>query len=569
MKRHLALLWACVLVLAALLAGCTASASSGVAAPAAAARAPEPVRAPEAVPDRQHIALSLPMDPGSLDPAHATDQEAFAVLGNVLEGLVRATSGGEPAPGVAARWTVEDGVRYTFHLRPDARWSDGQPVTAHDFVYAWLRALDPLTGADFAYQLYYIRGAEAFNTLDPADPEFEAAYESLRAAVAVDAPDDRTLQVVLEAPAAHWLALTAFPTYYPVREDAVARHGAQFGRGLSAMVYNGPFVITWWEPDQKLALRRNEHYWGAASVRLEQADFVILRDGDTAVRRFEAGELDRTVLPAALLPRYPAGEHRVLSRMAAASTWYLVVNTNHPELGRPDLRQAISLSLDRRDLVTEALAGGALPAEGLVPPVLEDSALRKTSGVHLQPGPGYAEAELLWLAYFKETGRDRLPLRLVAPNTSTAGRVTARVKAQLEKVLPGLMIEVVLLDQRDLLQRIRTGDFDLAFSGAGADYRDPLTFLELWLSDSALNHTGWADSEFDAAVRLAQSAPLGAERTGALAAAEAQLLRGLPVIPLYHPAVYQVTRPWLKGVQDFPLGAVLDLSGAYVEGRPK
>jgi oligopeptide transport system substrate-binding protein len=510
------------------------------------------------------------MDPGSLDPATATDEEAFAVLGNVLEGLVRLQPQGEPLPGVAVSWTVEKGVRYTFHLRPDARWSDGQPVTARDFQYAWLRALDPHTGADYAYQFYAIQGAEAFSTLSTADPDFEGKYKLLRASVAVDAPDDFTLQVTLERPAAHWLALTASPSYLPVREDVVARYGRQFGHGLSNLVYNGPFVVTWWEPDQKLVLRRNDQYWDAQHVRLEQADLVILPDSEIAVRRFDAGELDRAPLPVTLLARYPKDRTRTVTRVAEPATWYLAVNLRHEELRRLDLRRAMSLSLDRREFTETVLAGSAMPAEGFVPPSIGaggSRTFREVSGSLLAADPNRPEAETLWMAYLKERRLQDLHLELALPNSPTARRTAGQIKDRLEKALPGLQIQLAPLEQRELLQRLRTGQFDLVFTGAGADYDDPLTFLELFLPDSFLNDTGWVNAEYDALVRAAEGAPSGEARTRAMAAAEALLLQELPVIPLYHPVDYRLARPWLKGVQDFPLGAVLDLKGAYVEGR--
>lgn len=557
MKRQTLLPAVLALLVSLLLGACTETATKG--------ENPTPdTRAA----DRQEINLSLAMEPTTLDSTMADSPEAFVILGNVMEGLVRQGPGGTLVPGVAVEWSVEDGVHYTFRLRSNARWSDGQPVTAADFQYAWLRALDPKTAGDYAYQLYDIRGAEAFHTLSPRDPSFAEKHPSLREKVAIEAPDEHTLRVTLERPTPHWAGLTAFPTYFPLRQDVVDKHGETYGLDTATLICNGPYALAEWDHERRIVLKRNSEYWDAAAVKLEQATFAILPDAEEPARRFDAGELDFATLTAQGLTRYQ--QNRSIGHVAEAATWYVVANTQEGALKELSLRKALSLAIDRKSFTETVLAGAVLPAEGLVPPSIsgaDGKSYRELAGVLIDTDSGRTEARQFWSAYLQEHGLTELKLRLASLNTPSAKRYARGLQERWQAALPGLTIDLEYMDQKTMLDRLGNSDFDLAFSGSGADYNDPMTFLELWLSESPFNDAGWTNSAYDAAIRKAgreQSAP---ERLKALAEAEAILLRELPVIPLYHPTVWWIARPTLKGLQTHPVGPFVDLKQTYVEGQ--
>jgi oligopeptide transport system substrate-binding protein len=514
----------------------------------------------------QTVSLPLSSEPQTLDSARAADPDSFMVLGNAMEGLLRFDSQGALVPGVAAGWQVEqNGMVYTFRLREDARWSDGSPVTAADFRTAWLRALDPLTGGSNAYLLYYIRGAEALNTLDPDAPDFSARREELRGQVAVEAVDDRTLRVTLTRPASQWLSLAALPTYAPVPAAVVEAQGDSYGSEITGMLFNGPFAAEAWEHGRSVVLVKNSHYWDAASVRLERATLLIVHDNRTALDLFANGQLDRAPLPAGALSQYR--QDRRLTRTADAATWFLACNLAHPALRAQSLRSALSQAVDRAALADQVLAGNAVPAGGLIPPTiaaLSGEPFRAVAGSHLQAKADRTAAERAWVRGLKEAGLSTLYLRLVTLRSDMALRAARAVQSQLEQSLPGLKVEVVALDQRALLEQIRAGAFDLALSGTGGDYDDAMTFLEVWRAGSPLNTTGWSHAAYDEAVRQGEAATDREARVAAMVRAEEILLTDLPVIPLFHPASAWLTAPRLQGLVAHSLGAEASLKDVHV-----
>ena len=530
----------------ALLSGCTAGLSQS--------------QADKVLTDSQEVLLSLGAEPITLDPAAASGPEAFAVLANTMEGLLRLGAGGQLLPGVAEEWHVESSLRYTFRLRKDATWSDGRAVLAGDFRYAWLRALDPEGAGPHVHQLYHIKGAEALHALDPSTDHYHERRQQLADQVAIEVLDDHTLRVTLEHPAAHWPQLTAFPTYYPARADLVEEFGARYGSGYGTAAYNGPFRLVVWNPGDRLVVRRNEHYWDHKAVRLNAVTWLFVAEPERALAMFQEGALDRVTVPESLLPRVK--DEGQLLREADPVTWYLVANTRAPLLGDSRARRALSQAVDRKEFAAKVLGNAGMPADGLVPP--------SVAGAHARPQASGSreEARQLWQQVLQEAGLETVHLRLLTPDSPRAMRYAEAVAARLTD-LAGLNPEVVPLSQRDLFQRLADGDFELAFSGTLAEYNDPMSFLDLWVSGGALNDAGWVDNQYDSFIRQALAEPSHEGRQQQMAKAEQRLLEELPVIPLFHPVAYHMQQPWLKGVEVHPLGASPDLTRSYVDGKPR
>jgi len=528
---------------ALLLSGCVAAAQ------------PEPL-APAAEASRAEVLLHLPVEVTTLDPAETAEPAVLDVIGNLMEGLVAPGEGpgGAPTGAAAERWETADGRQFTFYIRTDARWSDGEPVTAHDFVRAWLHLLDPAVGAAHAYLLYDIAGAEAWNALDPAAPDFAEWSERLRAEVGVTALDDQRLQVTLRAPNPAWPAYTAHPALAPRRE------GVPFGA-----VSNGPFALAELSGSGQIRLVRNPHYWDRTAVTLGAVTYHVESDSQAALRLYEMGYLDLVILPGELATQVPGAR-----AMAQPATMGLVFNTGQPRLADPALRRAISLALDRHEVAAAAGGSSAEAAVGIVPPSLDGG---WTAAV--RPGPSVlpadpaagdrAEARRLWTEALAALGTERMTLRLL--HAAEAAPAAQAVKRQLEETLEGLTLELHTVPFVQRLERVRYGQFDLVLQGWVADHDDPLLLLSQFTTAHPANGARWVNNEYDALITQA-AGQTGDGRRSALAAAERLLLTEAPVVPLYHPVRHWAAHPDLEGVRYRPLGGRFHLKQAWRKGIP-
>ncbi len=544
-----------------LIGGCAALAHS-VPAPLAL-----PALSPAAPAARAEASLHLPVEPATLDPAQTAEAALLDVVGNLMEGLAAPDGTAEDAGGAAARWESEGGRAFTFYLRPEARWSDGVPVTAHDFVRAWLHLLDPAVGSPHAHLLYEVAGAEAYSGLDPSAPDFAERAAALREEVQVTALDDRRLRVVLRAPNAEWPRYTAHPALAPRRADQ------PFGA-----VTNGPFVLAGQEPGA-LRLAPNPYYWNRAAVGLDAVTYRVEPDPLQALRLFQLGDLHVALLPADLAAQVPGAQ-----AMAQPATMGLVFNAGQPRLAHPGLRRAIALTLDPGPITAEAVGEAGLPARTLVPPSLaggwppaagaaapdaqaaglwSEGSLAGELAAAVLPGGRLQEARRLWVEARAELGLEGITLTLL--HAEEAEPLARAVKRTLEERLDGLTVELHTVPFAQRLERVRFGQFDLVLQGWIADHDDPLALLAPFTAAHPGNAARWVSREYDERLAAAASAS-GAERLAALRAAEELLVTEAPVVPLYHPVRYFAVRPELEGLEVRPLGARFDLRQARLSG---
>jgi oligopeptide transport system substrate-binding protein len=466
--------------------------------------------------DDQVFRINNMVEPESLDPGLVTGVPEHRILTNLFEGLT-ATDPKDlsPRPGVAESWALsKNGVVYTFKLRA-ARWTDGKPVTAGDFVYAWERVLNPKLGAKYAQQLFQVKGAEEYNKGRSTD----------FSAVGVKALDSRTLQVTLRCPTAYFLDLTSFYTLYPVPRWAVEAQGKDWTKPGN-LVSNGPFRLTRWVPQQELVLEKNAQYWDAAGVRLNRVVFLPTEDGNTAYKQFLAGESDWVPnVPPALTesakakPEYYAAPY--------LGTYYFRLNVTKPPLSDVRVRRALGLAIDRSALTRFVTKAGEIPSGAMVP-----AGIRGYTG---PPGIGFdvpKAKQLLSEAGFPDgKGLPRIELLY---NTLDLHRVITQAVQQMWKDHLGLQAELVNVEWKVYLARSSSLEYQITRAGWIGDYADPNTFLELWVTGGGTNQTGWSNQRFDAllaqaACRIVQPA----ERMRALAQAEAILLEEAPVLPLF------------------------------------
>lgn len=498
---------------------------------------------------QQVLRFNLGGEPPTLDPALAEDNVAGTVIYQMFEGLVQRSPEG-PMPGIAESWDVSpDGLTYTFHLR-QARWSNGDPVTAGDFEYAWKRVLDPATGAPYAYILYLLKGAEAYNQADPAKlgPQ---AMRRLRDAVGVKAADDRTLVVTLERPAPFFLELTAFFTYLPV-DRKVVEANPRWAVDPATIVVNGPFRITAWHHRSDLTLVKNERYWDAGAVRLQRIEMVMVGDPATSLTMYENGEIDMAMSGLVPLPDTPrllaSGDAR---RARFLATYYYAFNTARKPFDDPRVRRAFALAIDRKALVENVLRGGQQPALAMVPGGIRDPAtgsdFRQEGGDYLRDADVREARRLLAEAGYPD-GRGFPRVTLLYNQEGTHGPVAEAIQQMWRRNL-GVEVNLARQEGKVFLQTLKAGDFDIAREGWVADYADPLTFLDLFTTGNPQNDPRFSDARYDDLIARARATVDQGERMRILHEAERLLMEEMPVMPIYFYVQVWQQRDYVLGVR--------------------
>lgn len=466
-------------------------------------------------------------DPETLD-AHKTSTVSEAhLLRDLSEGLLIHDAQGRLAAGVAESWSSgADGKVYTFKLRGAAKWSNGEPVTAEDFVFSLRRIMEPATGAKYATVLYPIRNAEKINKgSDGLKPE----------ALGVRATDARTLEITLERPTPYFLELLTHQSGLPLHPASVARHGKDFTRPEN-WVSNGAYVLKEWVPGSHIALEKNAEFHDAANVRIPRVLYYPCSDLAAAARRFEAGEVHSTNdIPADQVGRLKEKFGNQVKISPYLGTYYLAVNTSKAPLGDVRIRQALSLLLDREFIAEQIWSGTMLPAYSFVPPGTGNYG----EPAHLEEkGQSPIDREDKAKALLKEAGfgPGLKPLKIeIRYNTTDNNRATVVAIGNMWKAA-GIETSYINTDGKTHFAHLRDGgDFDVARAGWIADYSDPQNFLFLLEShNTGFNYARYKNPEFDALMRGAAEDLNLETRAKTLHAAEAVIMRDLPFIPLLY-----------------------------------
>lgn len=470
-------------------------------------------------------------EPDSLDPQRAQGLSAQQVLRDLFEGLMRDDREGHLVTGAAERYEIStDGLRYRFFLRSDARFADGTPLTASDFVYSFGRALDPLTAAPYAAVLLPIVGAQARLSGDA------------KAAFGVHALDAQTLEISLNAPRSDFLSRLAMPIAMPVQRSAIEQYGAGYTRA-GRLFGNGAYRLVDWTPQSRLTLERNPCYHDAAAVRIARVRYHVTEDASTELKRFEAGELHLTeTLPPGQLERLRQRYGSAVVIAPAYASFFLGYNLRQPVLRSQALREALSLAIDRDILVRYITGNGERPAFELIPP-LGESDHAQLPWADWSNDRRHAEAR----KRLAESGADAQSLQIeLRYNTSLINRRLALAIASMWKQVLGIDTRLRNEEWKVFVQNRRTGIVTQVFRGGWfADYAEPLNFLEPFVSAGALNATGFADTEFDRLLQLAAADANAAPEH--LRAAEQRLLDAHAMIPLFHYTSKHLLSPALCG----------------------
>lgn len=464
-----------------------------------------------------------PGEPETLDPQKSQTVVEADILYDLFEGLLTYDADGRLIPGVALSWTLsEDGLVYTFDLRAE-NWSNGDPVTAEDFVYSFRRLLDPATGAPYASLFTVIRNGEVVS--------HGAAPQTL----GVRALGPHRLEIALERPTPYFLGLLAHQTAVPLHRASVEAGGRSFAKP-GVLVGNGPYSLNAYTPGDRLILTRNPRFHDAASVTIEREDILALEDRAAAVRRFEAGEIetypDAPADQIAYLQRRLPGE---LHLSASLGVYYYAFNTRKPPFDDPRVRRALSMTIDREFLAQTIWSGAMAPAYALTPPGIEGVNPVQSDFAALAPID--AETQALKLLAEAGYGPGKKPLNVeIRFNTSQTHETTAIAIADMWRPL-NVAVSFVNSDSKTHFAWLRDGgDFDVARAGWLADYPDAQNFLALGRSDNvALNYAHWSNKDYDALLSQAEGVRNSGARAELLTQAEAILLQQAPLAPLMFP----------------------------------
>ncbi|MSU45673.1 MAG: peptide ABC transporter substrate-binding protein [Lacunisphaera sp.] len=486
---------------------------------------------------KQVLHRGLSADPSELDPHLITGLPEINVVSTLFEGLVAEDPVDlHPVPGVAESWDISpDGLTYTFHLRANARWSNGEPVTAQDFSNSIRRVLTHTLAADYATMLYVLVNAAAYHQGLLAD----------FSQVGVATPDARTVRFTLAHPAQYFLSLLSHPAWFPVYLPVLENAGPSGQRGSKwtrpgRLVGNGPFVLTQWKPGEVIVVAKSPTYWDAATVRLHAIHFHPAADVESEERAFRAGQLHLTEsLPVSKVDTYKREQPGVLKISPFLDTYFYRLNTTRPGLGDVKVRQALALAVDRGAIVEKITHGGQQPADSFTPPQVRE--------YHpAEPLQEDFERARQLLAQAGHPGGRGLPPLEIMINSSGNHRAIAEAIQEMWRRELGLEVRVNNMEQATLLENRRTLDYQILRSDWAGDYLDATTFLKVFTSDSSNNHTGWKNAAYDRLLHEADRTTGLAARQALLQRAEAILLKEVPIIPIYffttvravHPAVH-------------------------------
>lgn len=503
----------------------------------------------------------------SIDPQIATDGLSFEVTGSTLVGLLSRDADGALTSGVAESYDIsEDGLVYTFHLRTDAVWDNGTPVTANDFVFAWQRVCDPATAAEYSY---IVGVADVLNAWDIIDGKMD------KSELGVKALDDQTLEVTLTAGAPYFLQLMTFNAFFPINEEFYNAQNGEYGMTPENVLANGPFKIVEWTEGYGLKVMKNDSYWAADEIQIDGIEWLVRKDAQTASLDFEAGELDVVKLSSELVEKYLDDE--AFTYEPAGYVWYVAPNmsdTGADELKNVNIRKALAMSFDKSYITNSILADGSVVADYIIPSGLA-SGPDGTDFRDAQDGTflshDVATAQEYWAKGLEELGVETIELELLFDDAESVKNIATFMQSEWQTNLEGLTVTLLTQPKKNRLQLMRDYDYDVALTRWGPDYADPQTYLELFIEGGIAN-IWYASEEYDALTKSIQaggalsSSDKVQERWDAMLEAERILLEDdTAIFPIYQAGYAMLINPSVDGIVVQAVGYPHEYKGVTID----
>lgn len=489
----------------------------------------------------------------TMDTTMVTDTVGFTVMNNVNEGLYRQGPDGEYELGMAAEEPTisEDGLTYTYKIREDAVWSNGEPVTANDFVYAWQRLVNPDQAAPYSY---LIDGIVA-NASEIMRGEMEPSE------LGVSAVDDKTFEVSLVREIPYLKGLLTMAPLYPLNQAFVEEQGDSYATNSDTVLYNGPFTLDGWDgTNLTWAYQKNDQYWDADTVQVDTVNWQVLKETSTALNLFDSGAIDYTSVTGEYIANRVGDPN--LQSQSESSVFYLKMNQERngeaTPLANENIRKGISQAFDKQAFVDGVLQDGSVPADYLVPTGLAtdpetDEDFRDQNGALLSYDLEQAQAD--FALGLEELGEESITLEILADDSEGGKRDAEYLQGQLTTNLEGLNVEIVTVPFKNRIQADSNQDYDLQMSGWGADYADPINYLELFITDGGNNNSGYSNPEYDALIEASTQTEDEKERWDMLLEAEKILLDDAAIAPIYQRSKAYLENPAAEGVVRHLVGA--------------
>ena len=501
----------------------------------------------------------ITQDITTLDTALITDAVSSDVAGQTFEGLYSIDKNDKVTLGVAKETPQKSngGKTLTINLRKNAKWSNGDPVTAHDFVYAWRKVVDPKTASEFAYIMSDIKNADLVNT-------GKKPLNSL----GIKALNKYKLQIDLERPVPYINELLALSTFYPQDAKIAKKYGKKYGTNAERAVYNGPFKVTNWQVEDKIQLVKNNQYWDKKSVKLDKVNYKVLKDQQAGASLYDTNSIDDTIITSEQVDKYKGSQE--LNYRLTAATFYIKMNEKTvPEFKNKNLRLAIAQAINKKGYVKTVLNDGSLASNNFTgigtakTPDGKDFASTVESPLKYNP----KVAKQNWEKAKKELGKKEFAFTMNTQDTPAAKIAAEYIKSQVESNLPGVTLKIKQMPFKQKTTLELANNYEATYSGWSPDYPDPTAFLETMTKDNAQNNTDWDNKEYNRLLKESNSSLLREteKRNEALQRAESILLHDAPVAPVYQKGEAHLTNPQVKGLQYHKIGPDTTLKHVYID----
>ncbi|QTD39998.1 peptide ABC transporter substrate-binding protein [Sporosarcina sp. Te-1] len=483
-------------------------------------------------------------EPTSFDPSIGFDAVSWSALNNIMEGLTRLDENHQAVEATAEKIDIsDDGLTYTFTIRDNAKWSNGDPVVAGDFVYAWKHMLNPDTASPASFLAYFIEGAEAYNNKEGTADD-----------VGIKAEDEKTFVVKLTAPNEAFLNIITNPSFFPINEK-VATADPKWHANADTFVGNGPFKLTSWDHDVSFEFEKNEHYWDADAVKLDKVHWAMVNDSNTAYQMYQAGELDLSDVPSELAAQLKdSDELRVDDQ---AGLYFYRLNTSMEPFTNTKIRRAFGMAVDQEEIVQYVTKNGEKPAHGFVAYGFlgpDGKEFRDTVGDLISYNP--EEAKKLLEEGMKEEGYTELPKVTLTYSTSESHQAIAIALQSKFKEVLGVDVELQNVEGGVFASEQKEFKYQMSRSSFLHDYADPVNALESFITGSSMNRTTWSNAEYDKLIEDIKNETDETKRWELLQDADRLLMEEMPVFPLYFYNQTTLEKPGVTGILRHPVGYV-------------